>query len=365
VRDDMHLGSVSHIGAVVLPPLLVLAEQLRPAGSELLAAIVAGYEAGGRLGRAILDVEVARIHRPTGIVGAFAGAAATARLARLQPAPFAAALGLAANTAAGYNEWAATGGSEMFLQAGFIARNGWTAMQLAAAGAQVSPTALEGPAGMLAAFGKTETAALDRALHGRAEILEVFFKEVPACNFAQTAAQAARDLAIDQKLDAAAIESVAVRVPYAAAHYPGCDARGPFAHALQAKMSIQYNVAVALTTRGFAEHNYLPVPGSAIEQLAARIALSADEALTAAYPARQGAEVEVRLSDGSQLTQRSDDVAPAAERLVRERFRTHAGRVLGAAAAAELAACIDGLDHEADAGRLLELCRLPAAARPA
>jgi 2-methylcitrate dehydratase PrpD len=43
VRDDMHLGSVSHLGVVVLPPLLALAETRPVAGRVLLAAIAAGY----------------------------------------------------------------------------------------------------------------------------------------------------------------------------------------------------------------------------------------------------------------------------------------------------------------------------------
>src|SRR5690606_22108031 len=87
--------------------------------------------------------------------------------------PVAGHAALAANTAAGYNEWAATGGSEMFFHVGFAARNGLTAADLAASGAYVSPTALEGPAGLLAAFDKRPRALaarrvrrFDRALRG-------------------------------------------------------------------------------------------------------------------------------------------------------------------------------------------------------
>ena len=154
VRDDMHLGSVSHLGVVVLPALLALAERRRVSGKRLLAAIACGYEAGGKLGRAVLDIDVAKIFRPTGITGAFAASAAGAKLLDLEPAELTNALGLAANSAAGYNEWAATGGSEMFFHPGFAARNAVSAVELAAHGAHASPTALDGRAGMLAAFRK-------------------------------------------------------------------------------------------------------------------------------------------------------------------------------------------------------------------
>jgi len=101
------------------------------------------------------------------------------------------AVALAANTTAGFNQWAHTGGSEMFFHAGFAARNAVTAARLAAAGAFASPSALDGVAGLFAAFGKREAADAVRLFDGAPEILSVYHKPVPACNFAQTPAQAA------------------------------------------------------------------------------------------------------------------------------------------------------------------------------
>ena len=78
VRDDMHLGSVSHLGTVIVPTLLALGAEKETSGRDLLTALVAGYEIGGKIGRAILDVDVSRIFRPTGITGPLAPAAAAA-----------------------------------------------------------------------------------------------------------------------------------------------------------------------------------------------------------------------------------------------------------------------------------------------
>jgi 2-methylcitrate dehydratase PrpD len=365
VRDDMHLGSVSHLGCVVLPALLARAESERVSGRALLAAIVVGYEAGGKLGRAVLDVEITRIFRPTGITGPFAAAAGVAKLLGLDAQRFAVVLELAANMAAGYNEWASTGGSEMFFHPGFAARNALTAVDLAVAGAYASPTALEGNAGLLAAFGKKtredrDWKSLPQEGH-RAEILEAFFKEVPACNFAQTAAQAAREIATRDLPPTAAIERIVVRVPYAAAKYPGCDCAGPFTQVLQAKMSIHYNVAAALCTGNFDERNYAPAQQPEIVRVARLVSLVVDEGLTRAFPAQQGAEVEVCLSNGRRLSARRESVTPASDELVRARFALAANEVLGVQACRALLTFIDGLEAEADSG---ELARLARAATP-
>ncbi len=355
VRDDMHLGSVSHFGVVVLPVVLALAERHGATGERLLSAMVAGYEAGGKLGRAILDVDVSRVFRPTGITGPFAGAAAGASLLGLGSEEYAAALAIAANTAAGYNEWAATGGSEMFFHVGFAARSAIAAVELAAAGAHASPTALEGSAGMLAAFGKARGPGIGRPFESRPELLNVFFKEVPACNFAQTAAQAARAVHERAPVDSDGFNSVVVRVPEAAAAYPGCDWSGPFEHVLQAKMSIHYNVAAALCTGNFEENNYLPAANPEIARVAQLVELVVDEELTAEFPRRQGAEVTVTTVAGESFTHRADDVAPASDALVRTRFLEAAERTLGAAAAGRLAAFVDGIETAADAGELARL----------
>src|SRR5207237_4018007 len=49
--DDVHRAGALHVGAVVLPALLAIAElQTGVSGREFLAAAVAGYEVGPRVG---------------------------------------------------------------------------------------------------------------------------------------------------------------------------------------------------------------------------------------------------------------------------------------------------------------------------
>src|SRR6266699_1431405 len=49
-QDDVHNGAVFHPGAIVFPPVLAVAQTIGRSGSELLTAVVAGYEVGIRVG---------------------------------------------------------------------------------------------------------------------------------------------------------------------------------------------------------------------------------------------------------------------------------------------------------------------------
>lgn len=348
VREDMHSGSISHLGIVVLPTLLALSQYRPVSGTQFIAAAAAGYEVGGRIGRALMDASIARIHRPTGMTGPVAAAAAGARLLHLSEDATTSAIALGANAAAGFNQWAHTGGSEMFFHAGFAARNALTAVRLAESGAFASPEALDGEAGLFAALGKRANAAQVTLFASTPEILSVYHKPVPACNFAQTPVQAALAIARDKRWPAENIAAIEINVPRAGALYPGCDYRGPFDHVLQAKMSIQYNVAAALIEGAVTERNFSLLNDALLQRLIARTTLSVDDALTHAYPAQQGAQVEVHMNNGESHRVRLGDVVNAGADEVRARFRASAEFVIGQRQARELEAFIDTLDKAGD-----------------
>ena len=360
VREDMHTGSVSHLGIVVLPPLLALAQARRVDGRSFTAAAIVGYEVGGRIGRAIVTPEFARTFRPTGFTGPLAAAAACSRLLGLDEAATASALSLAANFVGGQNQWPHTGADEMFFEAGVAARNGWTAAQLASLGAYGSEKALDGEAGLLTAYRPDHKAPDVRLFDGEPEIMSVFFKPVPVCNFAQTPCLAAVALAKENRVDPSEIVSVDVSASRAAKAYPGCDYPGPFARVLQAKMSIHYAVASALLRGAVDEASYLKLGDPALLALAAKVSIKAGDEFTAAFPGKQGAEVTVRLKDGRILSHRLQDVIPADLDLIRRRFRAAASKAIGADAAKALEAAVGDLDRSTDVGTLMQLALAPA-----
>jgi 2-methylcitrate dehydratase PrpD len=144
-------------------------------------------------------------------------------------------------------------------------------------------------------------------------------------------------------------------VPRAGASYPGCDFRGPFAHILQAKMSIQYNVAAALTTGEVTERNFALLEDPGLQRLLQVTTLEVDAAMTLAYPQQQGGAVEVQLLDGARHASRLDDVVNATAAEVRQRFRLAAADVVGSTACTEIETLIDGLESSEDAALLPRL----------
>ena len=349
VREDMHAGAVSHLGVVIYPVLLALAQQKKASGRDFLVAAVAGYEIGASVGRALMDAEMARRFRPTGITGPLAGAIAGSRLMGLGEDATVSAVGLAANTTAGLNEWPYTGGDEMFFHPGFAARSAVTAVELAAAGAQASETALDGPSGLFACLGKLDKVSAVAPFSGpRPEILSVYYKPAPACNYAQTACQAA--LAVAGGLASSDIQAITVKASAAAVHYPGCNFAGPFERILQAKMSIQYCVAATLARGTIDEANYHLPADPEVVRLARLVKLEEDGVFTADYPRRQGSEVEITLRNGRVLRERLPDVVPATVAQIRERFRAAAG-----ARARAIEETIDRLETQDDVGTLCGL----------
>jgi 2-methylcitrate dehydratase PrpD len=321
VREDMHTGAVSHLGVVILPALLALAQQQKASGRDFILGAVCGYEIGAAVGRAIMDQEMVRRFRPTGITGPLAGAMAGSRLLALDEDAAVSALGFAANATGGLNEWPYCGGDEMFFHPGFAARSAVTAVELASLGARASESALDGRAGLFAGLNKSDRISQVAPFSGPFEILSVYYKPAPACNYAQSPAQAALALAMQDDFLSSDVESIVVKASAAAVGYPGCDYPGPFDRILQAKMSIQYCVAATLARGVIEESNYHLLDDPEINRLASMTTLEIDPVFTAAYPGAQGTELIVRTRHRTARS-RFDDVVPATPEQIRARFRS-------------------------------------------
>ena len=363
VREDMHAASICHHGVVIWPTLLALSERTPLSGATLLAAAIVGYEAGAQIGSALFTADLARLYRPTGLVAPLGAALAGSRALGLTEDAATSAVSIAANTSSGLNEWPHSGGSEMYFHPGFAARNAITAIELAEAGACASETILEGEAGLFAAFRRQAAPACIRLFSGPApEIMAVYNKPAPACNFAQTAAQAA--LRVARELETVEeIEAVSILVPEAAARYPGCDSRGPYRNALQAKMSIPFSVAAVLARGALEEGNYAEIDDPKILRLVERTDLQRDSIFTAAFPAQQGAEVSVRLRSGTTIQRRLDNVIAATPQEIRTRFRQAAADAIGGSRARGLEELVDGCERLPDSGVIAIQCRLEPAER--
>src|SRR5438874_10860631 len=100
--DDVHRDGVLHCGAVTLPALIAVAEShAQLSGREFLAATVAGYEVGPRVGRCMGQEHIGQGWHSGATLGVFSAAAGAARGLRLDPERTVHALGIAGTQSAG------------------------------------------------------------------------------------------------------------------------------------------------------------------------------------------------------------------------------------------------------------------------
>lgn len=312
IREDMHVASGSHIGVLIIPAVLALAERDGLSGRDLVTGIIAGYEMAGLLGTAVWGSGTHTRHfRPSGITGSFGAAGAAAMAAGGGRSTTVNALALAANFAGGLNEWAWSGSQEIFIHAGMAAQNGLAAYDLAVSGIIGSRGALEGRDGLFAAFGAGEKgAALFADLLGEAPppaILGVEHKPVAGCNLIQTPIAAAMQLHAELP-DPQSIERITLHTFTEAQRFPGCDHSGPFESVQQTKMSLQFGVCAALVHGHVDEAIYRTFDNGVMGALRERFEIVIDPAMNAAFPARQPTRLEVTTRDGSRVTCAFDDV---------------------------------------------------------
>jgi aconitate decarboxylase len=132
--DDVHRDGVLHCGAVTLPTLIAVAESHAPmTGHDFLAAAIAGYEIGPRVGRCMGQEHIGQGWHSGATLGVFSAGAAAARALKLDPEQTVHALGIAGTQAAGLMA-AQYGAMVKRMHAGRSAQSGLYGALLAKAG---------------------------------------------------------------------------------------------------------------------------------------------------------------------------------------------------------------------------------------
>jgi aconitate decarboxylase len=128
--DDVHRHGVLHVGAVTLPGLLAIAARGGLSGPDFLAAALAGYETGPRVGICMGQEHIGQGWHSGATVGVFASGAACARALRLDADQTVHALGIAGTQAAGLMA-AQYGAMVKRMHAGRSAQSGFYGAELA------------------------------------------------------------------------------------------------------------------------------------------------------------------------------------------------------------------------------------------
>ena len=328
--QDGHRLARGHPAAHTVPAALALAEEQDSDGSELLAAVLAGYEVGARLGIAMGGTPPG-VH-DIGTWGQVATAATTARLlAPGDPDVMRSSLELAASgvllTDARTVFTGHTGG-HLFLGASI--QTGMTAGLAALGGLSPAPGAFDRHfAAVAAAHWTPGDLGVEDASWSRWEVMNGYVKRHPTCAHLHGVNDAVEDL-LQQDVRAEAVAKVEVHVPSGVLEFAA-----PAFDELAARFSIPASVAVALVTGRLEETSLTDevLASPAVHDLAGRVEVSADPQLEAGYPAGRPARVTIELVDGTRHSAQCQrpkwdaDRSPApgevrakARRLLRARF---------------------------------------------
>lgn len=302
--DDSNFVLGGHPTVTMMPALLALAEERRLGGTAVLEAYVAGFEVMMALSRAVNFHHYEKGWHPSATIGCFGTAAACARLLRLDALRARHALGLACSMAAGVK--ANFGSMAKPFQLGQAARNGMVAALLAEAGMTSADQALEGRQGFLMVYDGAGNFDADKlAIPGGApEILRsgIAFKKYACCGSTHAPVDAALRL-VAQGVIGAEVEGAVIAVN--ARRLPHVN-RPVVEDPLQAKFSLQYTVAAALTDGavGLGHFTEAAVRRADIQDLLRRVEA---RGLEGAEALGQGVELQVRMRSGATHAVRLED----------------------------------------------------------
>lgn len=339
-NDDTHKRALLHVGSVVVPAALALAEVRALSGRDMLAALVAGYEVAVRVGMAVMPTHY-RFWHSTATNGTFGGAATAAHAMGLDADGVQRALGLAGTQAAGLNTFFESGDMTKSLHPGKAAMNGVLSAQLAALGMTSPPGILEHPKGYLAAFSlEPKAAALTDGLGSTWEILQNGFKFFPSILASHSPIQATLAIVAKHRPDPSRIARITNETyDTVKSHFSSKEA----ATVMAARVSVRYCIAAAavdglLTQAQFAAAR---IHDPLIRRVLERTEVIADPELNKLYPANFPARVTITMEDGQSFTEtvmlpKGDPGAPLSDAELEDKFRGNVEPVFGATQATQL-----------------------------
>ena len=305
-QDDVHNGSVFHPAAVVFPPALAVAQSIGASGAQLMAACVAGYEVGIRVGE-FLGRSHYKVFHTTATAGTLAAAAAVGRLLDLTPAQMQHAFGSAGTQSAGLWEFLRTAADSKQLHTAHAAAAGLMAAYLAQDGFTGAQDIFTGPQGLAAGMSSdANPAKLTEGLGTRWATAETSFKWHASCRHTHPAADALQLVMREHGLAPADIAQVTCHV-----HQGAIDVLGPVVspttvHQSKFSMGTVLALAARFGHAGLTEFDDQFLAPDTVT-LREKVRMVLDPEVDAAYPQRWIGKVTVQTTDGRTLAGRVEE----------------------------------------------------------
>jgi 2-methylcitrate dehydratase PrpD len=350
--DDIHVAAHLHAGSLAVPVALALAElDAATSGRDLIAAVVAGYEVGLRVGLAATGALFMRGHHFQATCGVFVAVATAVNLLRLSDEEARHAFGIAGSLAEGLMA-AQEGAMVKRLHCGHAAEMGVRGALLARRGFTGIPDILEAPYGgfLSTLSGAPDHSWLTRGLGTQWEIRKVGFKP-----FA-TAASIHSPLGLLDVLmrenDLAADDIVRIVVHCSAMAHRHCAWPYRPAGVTAAQMNMPFALAMMAVDRaamgGQFREDRLADPK--VLPMLARITVEpAEEYSRGGDETRHAARIEIETTSGGILRRETwnrpgSPANPMTEAQLREKFAALAGAVLSAGQIEQLDVAVGKLD---------------------
>jgi 2-methylcitrate dehydratase PrpD len=369
--DDTHAAGSLHPGAPVIPAALAAGEMAGASGTDVLAAIIAGYEVTCRVALALpAKAHYDRGFHPTATCGAFGAAATAARVFGLDAAAIESALGIALSQAAGSLQFLVNGAWTKRFQVGWAAMNGLAAATLAREGFKGAAEALEGRHGFLHAYAPSPVP--ERAVQDLGRVFELMataVKPYPSCRYGHASIDAALALRAEHGLRPEEIVSVTMGLPKAGMLLVGepADKKADPQNVVDGQFSGPFVVSAALATGAMGWDSYRLLQDPAIRALLPKVRCEMDPEIEAEFPANMSGKITIEAR-GQRFVRKV--VVPKGEPSnflteaeLRAKFAGLTDAVLGAERAAQLADAVLGIDAAANVASLMRQASPLMAAR--
>jgi len=352
-----------HIGAVVIPAALAVAEELGVSPLRFLAAVIVGYDVTTRIGEAVdADQLYLRGFHPTAVCGVFGAAAAAAFALGLDAETTAHALGIAGSFSSGNQEFLAEGAMTKRLQPGAAAHNGIMAALLARAGLTGPRAVLDGRYGFWRYTERLDAERFTLALGKRWVVSEVYVKKHASCLGNAPALDRVLGILRDEKLGPDDVQEIRLGVRPSTLAMIGepREIRVRPRTMLDAQMSLPFSLAVAMVDgeAGIAQFAPERLQDPVVLALADRIHAYAHPDLGSAKAGDLTSYLDLTTRDGRRfserlVTYRGHPDNPMSDEEMEAKFRRCAGRRLSAHRVDAAVEAIWGLDELGDLGPLL------------
>jgi 2-methylcitrate dehydratase PrpD len=298
--DDGHRSAQGHPGVVTIPAVLALAEAYSLKGKDIITAVVAGYEFFIRFGQTVNPYHVEKGFHTTGTIGTIAAGAAAAKVLGLSTEQIKNTLGFSCMQASGLLEVVESNQMAKVVNPGKAAASGVFSALLAKTDVKSPVNVIEGRKGFLNAFApESNYNILTEKLGTEHKIKSAYIKPYPSCRHAHGAIDAAMNLRQKEGFTISEIERINIYVYPTSIKITGNIFEPK--NVDEAKFSLKYNLAVALTKGGFTLKD-LDVENKMNDDILTVIRKSeiiSDDSLENRELGIRGARVEIILKDGS------------------------------------------------------------------